>query len=480
MLVRPRLIAGVLAVALGLNGCGGGGQSSAPPTNPNPVPSIVTTSPNSSKQGGMGFKLSVIGSNFIPSSAVQWNGSNLPTAFVSGGLITADVPASAVSSAGPDTITVMNPPPGGGVSNSTSFSVPCMIAPPAPAAAQTRARIGAYYFDGWSGPMTNFHFNGLPYGDFKDREPLSGWQDNSECAVEQQLAWAHNFGLSFFLFEWYWNTPVTEPGDNLNSALQITHALPDRHGMQFAIVYATGGPFDVPAASWPSAVEEWVSYMTDPDYVRVNGKPLFVILNIDEMRSVFGTSTAVRAALDRLRSAAQAKGLPGVYVVGNFGVDEGSLGQDPLCCGFTTVGAAGYDAEQTGAGPFTAPPVSGMVPYSTMADIAHWSWDESRLHSPIASVPVFLDGWDPRPWDERSSAGILMWYSRSPQEVAQLMKDAIDWANANPALRLEPSPAPPIVLFGSWNEVGEGNHIVPTVGEGSNYGDAIANMLTAP
>jgi hypothetical protein len=28
--------------------------------------------------------------------------------------------------------------------------------------------------------------------------------------------------------------------------------------------------------------------------------------------------------------------------------------------------------------------------------------------------------------------------------------------------------------------VGEGNHIVPTVGEGSNYGDAIANMLTAP
>jgi hypothetical protein len=60
------------------------------------------------------------------------------------------------------------------------------------------------------------------------------------------------------------------------------------------------------------------------------------------------------------------------------------------------------------------------------------------------------------------------------------MKDAIDWANANPALRLEPSPAPPIVLFGSWNEVGEGNHIVPTVGEGSSYGDAIANMLTAP
>jgi len=44
----------------------------------------------------------------------------------------------------------------------------------------------------------------------------------------------------------------------------------------------------------------------------------------------------------------------------------------------------------------------------------------------------------------------------------------------------EPTPAPPIVLITSWNELGEGNHIIPTVGDGTSYGDAIATMLTGP
>jgi hypothetical protein len=121
-----------------------------------------------------------------------------------------------------------------------------------------------------------------------------------------------------------------------------------------------------------------------------------------------------------------------------------------------------------------------VQPFSTLSSIYHWAWDQSALYSPIPAVPALLDGWDPRPWDERSSAGILTWYSRSPQELAQLVSDAIDWANANPLLRLEPAPTPPLVLVGSWNEIGEGNHIVPTVGEGTSYGDGLAAMLLGP
>jgi hypothetical protein len=52
--------------------------------------------------------------------------------------------------------------------------------------------------------------------------------------------------------------------------------------------------------------------------------------------------------------------------------------------------------------------------------------------------------------------------------------------NSNPQLRLEPLPAPPLVLITSWNEIGEGNHLLPTVEDGTSYGDALAAMLTAP
>jgi Glycosyltransferase WbsX len=473
------IVFGIVSAVL-MSGCGGGsGVSTGPP--PNPTPTIAALSPNSSDQGGPAFTLSVVGSNFISGSSLQWNGSSLPTTFVSGALLTAAVPASAVAGAGPDSVTVVNPAPGGGASNSLNFAVPCVIVSAAAASTQTRARLGAFYFDGWSGPLTNFHFQGLPLGPYQDRQPFSGWQDSSQCAVEQQLASAHNFGIDFFVFDWYFNVQVNDPGENLNSALQITHALPDRHGMQYAILYVDGAPFDVGPADWTSAVNEWVGYMTDPDYVRVNGEPAFFIINVGEMRQVFGSSAAVSSALAQLRAAAQAQGLPGVYIVGGFGTPDGTMGQESLDNGFLIAGQDGYDAVAFYNYPFAPTPVNGMLPFSTLSQAGQWTWNQAQLHCPVPSIPTAMVGWDPRPWNETEpNTGDLMWYSRTPQEVATFFQDAIAWATANPPLRPEPAPSPPLVLIEAWNEFGEGSYVIPTVGDGTSYGDAIAAMLTAP
>ena len=40
--------------------------------------------------------------------------------------------------------------------------------------------------------------------------------------------------------------------------------------------------------NWTTAVNEWVGYMTDPDYVQVSGKPVLFIIDVGEMRSDFG------------------------------------------------------------------------------------------------------------------------------------------------------------------------------------------------
>jgi len=140
--------------------------------------------------------------------------------------------------------------------------------------------VGAYYFDGWSGPLTNFHFDGLPLGSYNERQPLSGWQDSNTCAMERQLAWAHNFGVDFFIFDWYWKAEANEPSDNLNSALEVTHRLADRHGMKYAILYVDSQPFDVSAAEWPTAVSQWIGYMKDPAYMRVGRKPVFFVIDV--------------------------------------------------------------------------------------------------------------------------------------------------------------------------------------------------------
>ena len=455
------LIVSALLGAASLLSCGGGSGGVTGPSNP--IPAIEALSPNSGQQGGSSFTLSVVGSNFISGSGVQWNGNGLATTFVSSALITASVPASAIASAGPASVTVVNPAPGGGASAALSFAVPCVIPSPAIASTQTAARVGAYYFDGWSGPLTNFHFQGLPLGPYQDRQPFSAWQDSSTCAVERQLATAHNFGIDFFVFDWYFNVQVNDPGENLNSALEIMQTLPDRHGMQFAILYVDGPPFDVQPPDWTTAVNQWVGYMTDPAYAQVNGEPVFFVINVGEMRSVFGTSAAVAGALQQLRAVAQARGLAGVYVVGGFGTSDGTVGQHSLSDGFAIAQADGYDAIALYNYPFAPPPVNGNLPFSTLAAAGEWTWNEASLSSPLPFIPTAMAGWDPRPWNEtESQTGDLMWYSRTPQDVAAFAQAAIAWTEANPQLRPEPAPTPPLVIIEAWNELGEGSHMIPT------------------
>src|SRR5262249_28532513 len=149
---------------------------------------------------------------------------------------------------------------------------------------------------------------------------------NDPCVVEQQLAWAHAFGIDFFVFDWYHDPTSNAAGEQLNSAFDITRSVANRHGMQYAILYTNGSPFEVSAADWPTVIDQWAGYFADTDYVKVNGLPLFIVINPGSMRATFGSSAGVATALGQLRAAARAHGLAGVYAVGGLVFADGSLG----------------------------------------------------------------------------------------------------------------------------------------------------------
>ncbi|HXN73218.1 MAG TPA: FG-GAP-like repeat-containing protein [Candidatus Acidoferrales bacterium] len=106
----------------------GGGTSSAltftinAATN-NPVPAITTLQPTNVTPGSGAFTLTVNGSNFVSGAVVNFNGNARTTTFVNATKVTAAILASDVASAGTPAVTVTNPKPGGGTSNSLSFSV---------------------------------------------------------------------------------------------------------------------------------------------------------------------------------------------------------------------------------------------------------------------------------------------------------------------------------------------------------------------
>jgi YVTN family beta-propeller protein len=98
---------------------------------PGGVPMINSIFPNCVPAGeqlidSTDNQLTVGGGNFVSSSVVQWNGTDLPTTLESdsnGTILTAQVPASDIASAGTAAVTVFNPPPGGGTSNTSTFTI---------------------------------------------------------------------------------------------------------------------------------------------------------------------------------------------------------------------------------------------------------------------------------------------------------------------------------------------------------------------
>jgi hypothetical protein len=112
-----------LLVACGGGSSGSGGQPPPPPPPSNPVPAIVSLSPNSANAGGAAFMVTITGYNFISSSSVQWNGSARTTTYTSGTQLQVQITASDIASSGSATLSVTNPSPGGGNSGPAEFAI---------------------------------------------------------------------------------------------------------------------------------------------------------------------------------------------------------------------------------------------------------------------------------------------------------------------------------------------------------------------
>jgi hypothetical protein len=127
-MLKPLLFPIVICGVYLLGGCGGGGGYTSPPPPPPPSPNAVPfinqpLSPGAVVPGGAAFTLTVSGSGFASGAIVQWNGVALTTTVVSDSMLTASVAASDIANAATASVTVINPAPGGGKSNTVWFAV---------------------------------------------------------------------------------------------------------------------------------------------------------------------------------------------------------------------------------------------------------------------------------------------------------------------------------------------------------------------
>lgn len=339
--------------------------------------------------------------------------------------------------------------------------------PPAPG-----YRVGAYYYSGWSHGQNNNLSTLLTSGPLRRYEPLIGWYDDTQHQVDQSIRQAANAGLSFFAFDWYDLARSPYATDrSLNNGLRFYLTSRQRSRLAFCITFIDQAPFVPRARDWPGIVQKWMRYFLQPDYVRVGGKPLFIIFSPEIMRQIFGGSANVRLALDYLRLQARRHGLPGVTVA-----VAATVAPHGNPWNYGRLAPEGYDVttgynyhDVAGAQP------NRSIPYRRLAQDNEQMWQRVATRLPQPYIPVVTTGWDQR-FSVREQRRAFMYTGRTPAALTCYMAAARRWVDTHPRQTVRER----IVLLFAWNEIGEGGALIPNRAEGYAYTNAVRRVFGVP
>ncbi len=331
-----------------------------------------------------------------------------------------------------------------------ALALPAGAAEEPSAAPPLRAQVGAYYFDGWAGrhklagnadaPWAEdapTHLTERMLDEFPERQPVWGWRDDRLDIMERQIDLAADHGLAFFAFCWYWHgTQKDVDADPKHTGLQLFLQARNNRRMKFCLLVANHQGYLIgDAQNWKQAADYWMPYLTHPQHVTIDGRPLVI---------VFNPSDGNRAGLDNLQAAARQAGLPGVAIAACHGGAPGA-GYSHRTHYNITLGYTGGTQEHK---------------YAELVEAHRKAWSGSREQPYIPEVTA---GWDKRPWEgERGLNQKPGWYfpDRTPEAFGQFLQSAIDWMDQHP----EQTTKERLLLIYAWNEFGEGGYIAPTRG----------------
>lgn len=318
-------------------------------------------------------------------------------------------------------------------------------------AAQPRATLGAYYFDGWAGehrlkddPKEPWaanaptHLTRRMLEEFPEREPVWGWRDDSLAIVERQIDLAADHGISFFAFCWYYYpTKKAIDDDPKHIGLKLFLQAKNRDRMKFCLLVANHAGFLLSGPDdWKKAAEAWMPYLTHKQHLTVDGKPLVIIFN---------PGNGSREGFEILQSAAKKAGLPGLAIA--------ACGPGDPKTGFTH--RTHYNIVPGYAGESKSHKYAELV-------AAHQQTWKGTPQQPY--IPEVTAGWDKRPWE--GPRGLNQptgsyFPDRTPEQFAGFLRSAIDWMDKHP----DQTTKERLVLIYAWNEFGEGGYIAPTKGD---------------
>ena len=330
-----------------------------------------------------------------------------------------------------------------------------------------------------SAPKENgYHWN---------RKPLWGYQNEADPEVmRDQIAQATAHGVNVFIYDWYWydGRPFLE--NCLNDGFLKAE---NRNDMQFYLMWANhdanhywnidlsddfGG-----TVIWKGAVdrEEFevvtdrviTKYFSEPNYYKIDGCPVFMIYDVNNLISGLGGIEKTREAIEHFREKTRAAGFPDLHLQITIWREK-------------SVNLSGFDANMKGS---TKDIVSLLgadsVSHYQFVHFADVNKDYLEILSDVKaewqrideeySVPYFPHiscGWDNNPRFRKFYPKIVK--NNTPENIEKGMRIAKEYLEAHPDRT-------PLVTVNSWNEWTETSYLEPDDLYGYGYLEAIKKVF---
>jgi hypothetical protein len=323
-------------------------------------------------------------------------------------------------------------------------------------------------------------------GHEQPRYPLWGYINEADSYVaEMEINAAADHGVNVFIFDWYWYDRMPFLEGQLNDGFLKAR---NNDRMKFYIMWANHDvdlSWDKRNAGLPNDQFIWKGgvdrkefevichrviekYFSHPSYYKVNGKPSFMIYDLQTFINGLGSIAQAIDALNWFRKETTKAGFPGLdlqVTLRKSGTTVTGIPGDNIGTQAETLKQFGFD---------------GLTHYQfchftdidkdymeIIKDVVNeWSTLEKENTAPY--YPHISIGWDNNPRFEMFREGIVK--NNTPANFEKALIMARDYADAHPNQA-------PLITINSWNEWTETSYLQPCTMYGYGYLEAVRNVF---
>jgi hypothetical protein len=298
-------------------------------------------------------------------------------------------------------------------------------------------------------------------------------------AIDWHVHWMREHAVNLMLWDWYPRRKEDgsfDPSFFANRALEIGFlgkaAVGDppaptnrfAETMPFAVMWTNHAPHNQLGTGLADYTVD--QFFSQPNYYRLDGKPLLVLWSVHELIGQAGGEEQAKAVLDDLRAKAQAKGLPGVYVAAIGGEADllHRVGIDGVT-GYHYSGSGGNRAESRRLGDRTVQDFVEDYPSQTIpGHVRIWTELAEAFGKDYLLATTPMQNWEPT----FRGAGPVM-QNNTPDTYREMLRRAkafIDERGLRPFVNIE-----------AWNEWLEGSYMEPSTQWGYEYLEAVKDVF---